>query len=239
MTIFPLLCLLILFSQVQAKKYKITDQVYMDLEIDGRMAGRIVFGLFGEVVPKTVKNFKKLALEGIEGKSYKGTNIFIAIRKVMILGGDVIFNNGSGSTSIYGKYFDDENFEIRHDSTGLLASANRDVPNTNGCMFFITTMPTPWLNGKNVIFGKVLMGHEVVHKIEHLKTDYNDRILNKVQIVECGEIVFEPFYDDHKNYEITLWAWIKAGWFPLSFSFAILGVFHYIMTQLNKLQSFQ
>nr|XP_023026017.1 peptidyl-prolyl cis-trans isomerase, rhodopsin-specific isozyme-like isoform X2 [Leptinotarsa decemlineata] len=112
-------------------------------------------------------------------------------------------------------------------------------PNTNGCQFFITTMATPWLDGKNVVFGKVLKGEEIVHKIEHMKTDVNDKLLSNVYISEVGIIETVPFSEPSKNYELTFWAWIRAGWFPLSFSFAIMGFFQYLMVQLNKLSSFQ
>ncbi|XP_066157387.1 peptidyl-prolyl cis-trans isomerase, rhodopsin-specific isozyme-like isoform X2 [Euwallacea fornicatus] len=234
-----LVCSVILFClilQIYSSPYKITDQIYMSIKIDENYVGQIVFGLFGEVVPRTVRNFKHIALHGINGKGYNGTNFLAAIRRVMILGGDIVYNNGSGSLSIYGPSFDDENFEITHDSNGLLAMANFGVPNSNGCMFFITTLSTPWLNGNNVVFGKLLKGHDVVHKIEYLKTDYNDKIVQNVQIIECGEIVTTPFYDDHKNYELSFWSWIKAGWFPLSWSFAILGFFHYFIRKLDVLE---
>ncbi|XP_050307157.1 peptidyl-prolyl cis-trans isomerase, rhodopsin-specific isozyme-like isoform X2 [Anthonomus grandis grandis] len=223
-------------DRINAENYKITDQIFMDVKIEDDYTGRIIFGLFGEVAPKTVKNFKHIALQGIDGKRYVGTNFIIAIKRVMIQGGDILYNNGSGSISIYGEHFEDETFEVKPDSGGLLAMVNDGVPNTNGCMFFITTMPAPWLEGKYVIFGKVLRGHEVVHKIEQLKTDYSDRLKSNVQIIKCGQISFTPFYEDHKNYEITIWAWIKAGWFPLSFSFAILAFFHYLLNKLNSLQ---
>ncbi|KAH1024731.1 hypothetical protein HUJ05_004174 [Dendroctonus ponderosae] len=222
-------------KQSMQKNYKVTDQIYMDIEIDGKYSGRVTFGLFGETVPKTVKNFKQIALQGIEGNGYTGTRFLLAIKKVMILGGDIVYNNGSGAASIYGERFEDENFEIEPDSTGLLAMANLGVPDSNGCMFLITTMPTPWLSGKNIVFGKVIKGHDVVHRIEYLKTDYMDKLLPLVEVVKCGEIRSKPFYENHKNYELTLWAWIQAGWFPLSFSFAILGFFHYFIKQLDAL----
>ncbi|XP_030764609.1 peptidyl-prolyl cis-trans isomerase, rhodopsin-specific isozyme-like [Sitophilus oryzae] len=235
---FSAVCLVLLvINQGYSKDYKITDQIYMDIEIEGKETNRIIFGLFGEVVPKTVQNFKHLALRGIDGKSYVGTNFLIAIKKVMILGGDIVHNNGTGSLSIYGEYFDDENFQIGHDSSGLLAMVNLGAPNSNGCMFLITTMATPWLNGRHVIFGMVLKGHKVVHTIEHIKTDINDRIIRGVKIVKCGEIKINPYYENYKNYELTFWAWIKAGWFPLSWSFAIMAFFQYLIKQLTKYES--
>ncbi|CAG9826173.1 unnamed protein product [Diabrotica balteata] len=225
--------LLVIASYVQGSEYKITDQVYFDIQVEDEFLGRIVLGLFGEVAPKTCKNFKELVKNGVNGKTYVGTKFHTALRKVMIQGGDIVNNDGTGSVSIYGEYFDDETFLIKHESAGLLAMANVG-PDTNGCQFLITTMACPWLDGKNVIFGKVLKGAGVVHKIEHMKTDIYDQLVNHIFISNAGIIDTTPFYEKAKNYELTFWAWIKAGWFPLSFSFAILGFFQFIMAQLNK-----
>ncbi|KAJ8964477.1 hypothetical protein NQ314_004764 [Rhamnusium bicolor] len=143
----------------------------------------LLIASYDEVVPKTCENFKQLATKGIDGKTYVGTKFHTAIERIMIQGGDIVNNDGSGSISIYGKYFDDENFTIKPDSSGLLVMANNG-PNTNGCQFFAITLPTPWLEGKNVVFGKVLKGAEIIHTIEHLKTDVNDRILKSVIIAK-------------------------------------------------------
>ncbi|VEN38521.1 unnamed protein product [Callosobruchus maculatus] len=215
------------------EEFKITDQIYFDIQVDDAYLGRIVFGLFGEVVPKTVRNFKEIALKGIDGKSYLGTRFHTAIERIFIQGGDILYDNGTGSISIYGKYFDDENFTIKPDSAGLLVMVNHG-PNTNGCQFLITTMAVPWIEDTNVVFGKVLKGEEVVHRIEHYKTDVNDKILRNVVVTGVGEIVGAPFYEPSKNYELTFWAWIKAGWFPLLWSFAILAFFQMIIKRLDR-----
>lgn len=81
------------------------------------------------------------------------------------LGGDIVSGDGKGSISIYGNYFEDEYLEINHTAPGFLAMANRG-PNTNGCQFYITTMATPWLDGKHTIFGKVIRGQGYVHGVE-------------------------------------------------------------------------
>ncbi|KAJ8979499.1 hypothetical protein NQ317_007682 [Molorchus minor] len=182
------------------EEYKITDRVYFDVKIDKKYMGRIVLGLFGDAAPHTCKNFKRIASTGINGKTYAGTKFHTAIERIMIQGGDVVNNNGTGSISIYGEYFDDENFVIKPDSSGLLVMANKG-PNTNGCQFLITTMATPWLEGHNVVFGKVLKGADVVHKIEHLKTDVNSRIIKDVVISKSGLLKTTPFYEPSKNYE--------------------------------------
>ncbi|CAH0557759.1 unnamed protein product [Brassicogethes aeneus] len=215
-------------------EYKVTDQVYMEFKRGDEDLGRVIFGLFGELAPKTVENFKVIASEGIEGKTYANTKILRAVKRFMILGGDILNNDGTGSISIYGEHFNDETFTINHTSAGLLGMANSG-PNTNGCQFYVTTMATPWLDGKHVIFGKVLFGHRVVHKIEHMRTDVQDRLKKTVTISKCDIYKINTnMYDTAENYELSFWAWIKAGWLPLSWSFAILAFFHYIILQLDK-----
>lgn len=188
-------------SIVHAVQYEVTDQVYFDVEHDDKPLGRITFGLFGKIAPKTVKNFIDIATEGINGRTYAGTKFHRVISRFMIQGGDIVTNNGSGSISIYGKYFEDETFEVKHSGPGFISMANAGK-DTNGCQFFITTVATPWLDGHHTIFGKVVEGQDVVHKIEHVKTDPDDRPLEVVFVTKCGLVETPtPFFVSDQPYE--------------------------------------
>ncbi|XP_013776822.1 peptidyl-prolyl cis-trans isomerase-like [Limulus polyphemus] len=165
----------------------ITDKVSFEISIDGDPAGTIVIGLFGKTVPKTVANFKTFAGSGYKGYKYEGSKFHRVIKDFMIQGGDIVSTNGSGSISIYnehgGKYFPDENFKLKHTGAGIISMANAGK-NTNGCQFFITAVPTPWLDGHHVVFGKIIEGMKVFHKIENLKTNKEDQPLNDVVITK-------------------------------------------------------
>lgn len=126
--------------------------------------GEIVFELFKDIVPRTVKNFIELSKY-----KYKGSNLHRIIPGFVIQGGDYERGDGSGGSSIYGKCFEDENFEIKHTQAGLLSMANAG-PGTNGSQFFITLADTHWLDNKHVVFGKVIKGMDVVRKIEKYGT---------------------------------------------------------------------
>lgn len=140
-----------------------------------------------EIIFFFLENFRALCTgEALYNASYKNSIFHRVIPKFMCQGGDFIKNDGTGGCSIYGEHFDDENFKLRHDKAGLLSMANAGK-NTNSSQFFITLMPAPWLNGKHVVFGKVLLGMDIVNSINELGTK-DGKPLKKIIIVNCGQL---------------------------------------------------
>ncbi|NBD10584.1 MULTISPECIES: peptidylprolyl isomerase [Corallococcus] len=167
-------------------------KVFFDMSIGGQPAGRIVMELFSDDVPKTAENFRALCTGekgiGRSGKPlhYKGSSFHRVIPQFMCQGGDFTAGNGTGGESIYGEKFADENFKHKHTGEGFLSMANAGR-NTNGSQFFLTTIPTPWLDGKHVVFGKVVEGMDVVKKIEGVGSQ-SGATRQPVKIEDSGQL---------------------------------------------------
>jgi len=160
-------------------------RVFFDMTANGQALGRIVMELRADVVPKTAENFRALCTME-KGFGFKNSSFHRVIPGFMCQGGDFTNHNGTGGKSIYGTKFQDENFQLKHTEPGILSMANAG-PNTNGSQFFLTVAATSWLDGKHVVFGKVVEGMNVVKAIE-AKGSQSGKTSEKIMIADCGQL---------------------------------------------------
>jgi len=170
----------------------VNPQVFLELAFDGESAGRVVIELYADSVPLTAENFRCLCTgekgRGNSGKrlTYLGSIFHRVVRGFVCVGGDTTLGNGTGGESIYGDSFDDEKSEATHDGPGILSMANSG-PNTNGSQFFISLNALPHLDGKNVVFGKIISGYEHVEKVEECGSE-EGTVSKRITIWDCGEV---------------------------------------------------
>ena len=158
---------------------------FIEFGTRNKKIGRIEIELYQDIVPRTVNNFMAL-INGTKGYSYNKCLVHRIIPGFMVQMGDYERGDGSGGQSIYGKYFEDESFELKHNEPGLLSMANCGI-NTNGSQFFITLDYTPHLDGKHVVFGKVIKGMNIVKELEKYGT-IDGTPKDKIKIINCGEM---------------------------------------------------
>lgn len=171
--------------------------VFLDISVGAQALGRIVFELFTDLTPRTAENFRglctgeygKIGLRATTKKlSYEDSKFHRINPEFFIQGGDITNGDGSGGHSIYGSpYFDDESFQRRHSCGGLLSTVSKGR-NTNNSQFMITLNPCPHLDGKQVVFGQVIYGMDVIRKMAKTPIDLNGKPRLVVSITECGQV---------------------------------------------------
>lgn len=165
--------------------------VYLDFAFNNVKAGRVVIELFSDVVPKTTENFRALCTGekeiGSQGKllHFKGSTIHRVISQCMVQGGDIINGDGTGGESIYGEYFPEENFTLKHAEPGIVGMSPNGR-NKNSSQFYITTVPCTHLDNTNVAFGKVVRGLDVIIEMSEIPR-VNDVPQQNIVISNCGE----------------------------------------------------
>ncbi|TMS35726.1 hypothetical protein L596_003060 [Steinernema carpocapsae] len=165
--------------------------VFFEMTAGGAPIGTIIMELFADVAPRTAENFRQFCTGEMKRDGmpigYKNCHFHRVIKDFMIQGGDFVNGDGTGMTSIYGAKFRDENFNLKHETPGLLSMANSGV-DTNGCQFFITCAKCDFLDGKHVVFGRVLDGLLTVRKIENAPTGQANKPALPIVIEQCGEL---------------------------------------------------
>lgn len=184
--------------------YTVTDEAWFEVEIkdfEGQglhYKGIFTLALFGESAPMTVMNFAAIVRGYKRGKQvlhYKNSPIHRVVKDFVIQMGDITVGDGTGGTSIFGDKFNDEEFVLSHRAPGMVSMANRGK-DTNGSQFFITMVKARWMDGKHVVFGKVIKGYDVLQIINDLDTDVDSAWpRKKVRIADCGLNDMEKKYD--------------------------------------------
>ena len=166
------------------------SNVFFNIKIGDKEMGQIVIELFDEDVPMTCNNFRHLCSNGIKNKktpAYKNTKFNCIIPNFMVQGGDVINNNGTSGYSAYGKYFPDENFNLKHNQEGLVSMANCGKDKNNSQFFILTKQGgCCHLDNKYVVFGIIIKGYDIIKKMENIKTNANNIPVEECMISECG-----------------------------------------------------
>eukprot|EP01084_Bolivina_argentea_P269659 458343_1 len=168
-------------------KEKKNQIAYFDISIEGDDRGRIEIVLFAGIVKKTVANFIAFCTGKNKKKlKYKGTTFHRMQIGFCLQGGDILNGDGTGSVSIYGKEFDDENFKIAH-AKYCISMANSG-PNTNGSQFFISLDENGFLNGKHVVFGYITnkASQTLIEEIEDECSSLDGAPKIECKITKCG-----------------------------------------------------
>lgn len=184
--------------------YTVTEEAWFEVEVkdlDGPgldYKGRFTLALFGDTAPMTVLNFASIVKGYTRGKdtlTYKDSPIHRIVPDFVVQMGDITVGDGTGGRSIFGERFNDEVFVLSHRSPGWVAMANHGK-DTNGSQFYILLNKARWLDGKHVVFAKVIKGMETIKILGEVPSDSNTAVpKKKVKVIDCGLNTLEEKYD--------------------------------------------
>eukprot|EP00756_Hemistasia_phaeocysticola_P058460 Hpha_TRINITY_DN35092_c0_g1::TRINITY_DN35092_c0_g1_i1::g.82632::m.82632 len=185
-------------SQKATSGGEVNPRCFLDISMGSTPLGRIHVELFAETTPLTAENFRALCTGecGVDDAGVRLDLVDNVFHRVLpasrkhggyVVAGDLVHRTGAGGASTFGKPFVDESFRMRHSQQGLLSSVSRG-PNSNTSQFCITTARCPFLDFKQVVFGRVTDGLNVVEKIEHCTCDRNCVPKEPVRITFCGQL---------------------------------------------------
>ena len=196
--------LLALLAIGYCDKYTVTEEAWFEVEVkdmDGPgqdYRGRFTIALFGDTAPMTVLNFASIAKGYNRGRNklnYKGSNVHRIVQDFVVQMGDVTKGDGTGGASIFGERFNDEEFVLSHRSPGWVAMANHG-PDTNNSQFYVLLTKARWLDGKHVVFGKVIQGFNVIETLSDVPASSKTAIpKRKITIVDSGINNIKEKYD--------------------------------------------
>ncbi|XP_078487348.1 peptidyl-prolyl cis-trans isomerase 6-like [Ciona intestinalis] len=169
----------------QIKHPPVTDKVTLKISVEGGKTGELVFGLYGKSCPLTVENFVKLATHE-KGYGYKGSKFYLLVPGHMIMGGDIINNNGTSGRSALDVPFENENLKLRHLSAGTLATVGlkNNSDSKFNSQFYITFGPSTSFDGTSVVFGRVLEGLDFLAYLERLTVTKEMAPVNDIVVVD-------------------------------------------------------
>ncbi|XP_074652871.1 uncharacterized protein LOC141907193 [Tubulanus polymorphus] len=194
---------LLAVAYCRKSNYTVTDEAWFDIEIkdmDGPgedFRGRFEIALFGLVAPVSVFNFKSIAAgykHGWEKLHYKNTRVHRIVPDFIVQMGDITVGDGTGGKSVYGAKYNDEQFVLSHRGPGWVAMANHG-PDTNGSQFYVLLQRSRWLDGKHVVFGKVIRGFRVIQAIGEVEIDDAASPKKLIRIIDCGLNQVEKPYE--------------------------------------------
>jgi len=232
-------CVVQYFMQHKGTRNLVTSEVEWQISVGGQVKGNVVIGLFGDDVPKTVKNFETFASKGFQGYKYEGTTFHRVKKQYMVQGGDVLKGSdhpkgqvGEGRLSIFGLTFPDETFDVKHAGPGFVGMANMG-PDTNACQFYIALTAANYMDDSHVVFGKVTEGLDLIQELSLAEVDEKLKPLQDITISQStARKVTNTYFISNDPYNI--YDYVVTMLKPIVPMTFICSCFTYLMNYVDR-----